>query len=156
MVRLQRGFTPAEVMVVVAIIAILAAVALASIQQYAIRTKVSEAILAMSACRTTVSEIYQGAGSSAPGANGWGCESATAQSKYVAKLETSADGAITVTIQAIGGGLDGTVITLIPLNAAGVPATVAADMGQAVRTWVCGGTGTTANLSYLPGTCRGI
>lgn len=153
--RLQRGFTLIEVMIIVAIIAILAAIALASIQEYAIRTKMSEAILALSGCRTSVSEIYQGAGSSAPGANGWGCESGT-QSKYVNKLETSADGAVTVTIQGIGSGLDGTVVTLIPLNAAGVPATVAADMGQAVRAWVCGGTGTTANLRYLPGTCRGL
>jgi type IV pilus assembly protein PilA len=152
--RLQRGFTLVEVMVVVAIIAILAAVALASIQEYAIRSKMSEVILAMTACRTTVSEIYQGAGSAAPGANGWGCE-AGVQSKYVSKLETNADGAITVTITGVSGGLDGTVVTLMPLNGAGVPATVAADMGTAVRAWVCGGTGTTANLRYLPGTCRG-
>ena len=115
----------------------------------------SEAILALSGCRTTISEIYQGAGSSAPGANAWGCESSI-QSKYVNKLETSADGAVTVTIQGIGSGLDGKVVTLIPLNASGVPATVAADMGQAVRAWVCGGTGTTADLKYLPGTCRGL
>lgn len=154
MSRLQRGFTLVEVMVIVAIIAILAAIALASMQDYAVRTKMSEAILAMSACRTTVSEIYQGAGSSAPGPNGWGCESGV-QSKYVSKLETSADGAVTATIQGIGSGLDGSVVTLIPLNSAGVPATVAADMGTAVRAWVCGGTGTTANLRYLPGTCRG-
>ena len=68
----------------------------------------------------------------------------------------AADGAITVTIQGIGAGLDGKFVTLIPLNGAGVPATVAADMGQAVRAWVCGGTGTTADLRYLPGTCRGL
>ena len=153
--RLQRGFTLIEVMIIVAVIAILAAIALASIQEYAIRTKMSEAILALSGCRTTISEIYQGAGSAAPGANGWGCESSV-QSKYVNKLETSADGAVTVTIQGIGSGLDGKVVTLIPLNSAGVPATVAADMGQAVRAWICGGTGTTADLRYLPGTCRGL
>ncbi len=154
--RLQRGFTLIEVMIIVAIIAILAAVALSSIQEYVLRTKMSEVILALSGCRTSVSEIYQGTGSSAPGPNGWGCESAAAQSKYVSKVETSADGAVTATIQGIGGGLDGTVVTLIPLNGAGVPATVAADMGTAVRTWVCGGTGTTANLSYLPSSCRGL
>lgn len=154
MSRLQRGFTLVEVMLVVAIISILAAIALASMQEYATRTKVSEAILAMSACRTTISEIYQGSGSSAPGANGWGCESGI-QSKYVSKLETDANGAVTVTVTGINSNLDGTVITLIPLNGAGVPATVAADMGSAVRAWVCGGTGTTANLRYLPATCRG-
>ena len=155
MPRLQRGFTIIEVMLVVTIIAIVVALSVASIQQYAIRTKVSEAILAMSACRTTVSEIYQGSGSSSPGANGWGCESGV-QSKYVSKLETDANGAITVTITGIAASLEGTVITLVPLNGAGVPATVAADMGTAVRSWVCGGTGTTASLQYLPSTCRGL
>ena len=154
MSHLQRGFTLIEVMTVVVIIAVLAAIALASVQEYSIRTKVSEGILAMSACRTTVSEIYQGAGSSAPGANGWGCE-AGVQSKYVGKLETSANGAITVTLTGITSGIDGSVITLIPLNGAGTPATVPADMGTAVRAWICGGAGTTANLKYLPGTCRG-
>jgi len=151
--RLQRGFTLIEVLIVVVIIAILAAVALAAMQQYAIRTKISEAILAMSACRTTISEVYQ-SGGAAPGANGWGCESGV-KSKYVDKLETDANGAVTVFVTGITSGVDGTVITLIPLNAASTPATVAADMGSALRSWVCGGTGTTTNPKYLPGTCRG-
>ena len=154
MSRLPRGFTLVEVMVVVAIIAILAAIALASVQEYAIRTKVSEGILAMSACRTTVSEIYQGSGSSAPGANGWGCESGV-QSKYVSKIQTDPNGAVTVTLTGISSSVDGTFITLVPFNGAGTPATVPADMGTAVRSWVCGGTGTTTAARYLPGTCRG-
>jgi len=150
----QRGFTLVEVMAVVAIIAILAAIALASVQEYAIRTKVSEGILAMSACRTTVSEIYQGSSGSAPGANGWGCES-NLSSKFVSKLETDVNGAITVTLTGITSSVDGTKITLLPLNGAGAPATVPADFGTAVRGWVCGGTGTTTTARYLPGTCRG-
>ena len=153
MARSQRGFTLIEVLIVVVVIAVLAAVALAAMQQYAIRTKISEGILAMSACRTTISEVYQ-SGGTAPGANGWACESGV-KSKYVDKLETDANGAITVFVTGIGSGVDGSVITLIPLNAAGTPATVAADMGLAVRSWVCGGSGTTLNLKYLPGTCRG-
>ena len=155
MSRLQRGFTLIEVLIVVVVIAVLAAVALTSMQDYAIRSKMSEAILAMSACRTSISEIYQGAGSSAPGANGWGCESGI-QSKYVSGLQTDANGAVTVTITGISSAVDGGRITLIPLNGAGVPATVAADMGTAVRAWICGGTGTTANAKYLPATCRGL
>ena len=144
-----------EVMLVVTIISIVVAISLTSIQEYAIRTKVAEAILAMSACRTTVSEIYQGVGGTAPGANGWGCESGI-QSKYVSKLETDANGAVTVTITGISGVVDGRTITLIPLNAASVPATMPADMGTAVRSWICGGTGTTASLRYLPASCRGL
>ena len=155
MSRLQRGFTLIEVLIVVVVIAVLAAVALASVQDYAIRSKMSEAILAMSACRTSISEIYQGAGSSAPGANGWGCEGGI-QSKYVSNLQTDANGAVTVTITGISSAVDGGLITLVPLNGAGVPATVAADMGTAVRVWICGGTGTTANAKYLPATCRGL
>ena len=152
---LQRGFTIIEVLIVVVVIAVLAAVALASMQDYSVRSKMSEAILAMSGCRTSISEIYQGAGSSAPGANGWGCESGI-QSKYVSSLVTDANGAVTVTITGVSGAVDGRTITLIPLNGAGVPATVAADMGTAVRSWICGGTGTTVNVKYLPATCRGL
>jgi type IV pilus assembly protein PilA len=155
MSRSQRGFTLIEVMIVVVVIAVLAAVALASMQDYAIRSKISEAILAMSGCRTSISELYQGAGSSAPGANGWGCENGV-QSKYVSSLQTDANGRVTVTITGISSAVDGGTITLIPLNGAGVPATVPADMGTAVRTWICGGTGTTANAKYLPATCRGL
>jgi prepilin-type N-terminal cleavage/methylation domain-containing protein len=88
--HLQRGFTLIEVMVIVAIIAILAAVALASMQEYAIRTKVCEAILAHERVPHDRLGDLSGRGSAAPGANGWGCESSSAQSKYVNKLETSA------------------------------------------------------------------
>jgi len=151
---MQRGFTLIEVLIVVVVIAVLAAIALASVQDYTVRSKMSEAILAMSACRTSVSEIYQGAGSTAPGANNWGCE-AGVRSKYVSKLETDDNGAVIVTITGVSTAVDGSVITLVPLNSAGVPATVPGDLGTAVRTWVCGGTGTTTSNRYLPGTCRG-
>jgi type IV pilus assembly protein PilA len=59
MKRVQQGFTLIELMIVVAIIGILAAVALPAYQDYTIRARVSEAVLATSQCRTAISEIYQ-------------------------------------------------------------------------------------------------
>jgi type IV pilus assembly protein PilA len=160
MKQVQKGFTLIELMIVVAIIGILAAVALPAYQDYTKRAKVSEAILAASACRTTITEVFQSA-STAPAAGAWGCESTTATSKYVAGIATDAVGAVRVTMSAtgIGPGVDGLLLSLVPLSAAnGTPA-----IGDAVYKWVCGNAAvvgsstfvTTVQQKYLPGSCRG-
>ena len=156
MKRIQQGFTLIELMIVVAIIGILAAVALPAYQDYTVRAKMSEVMLAASACRTSITEIYQ-SGGSPPGAGSWGCEGAT--SKYVGGLTTDANGVVTVTT---GGGLPGGNVTLVPLNIAGGVATpvVAANLSAgpiAVNGWRCGlpADGTTILSKYLPGSCRG-
>ena len=155
MKQLQKGFTLIELMIVVAIIGILAAVALPAYQDYTVRAKMSEVILALSACRTSITEVYQ-TGGTPPGAGNWGCESGV-QSKYVKALSTDANGIVTATIQAISSDVNDKKVTLIPLNASGVPATatVAADLGKGLSGWTCGGTGTDVNKKYLPGSCRG-
>ena len=152
--RIQKGFTLIELMIVVAIIGILAAVALPAYQDYTVKAKVSEGILATSQCRTAVSEVYQtAAAGTAPGANGWGCESTSMSSKYVASVTTDANGVIEVKLNNVGdlsGAADKT-ITLTPQTAAGAALTVAAIPTQVGGFKCAAGT---IPSKYLPGSCK--
>src|SRR5205823_12086645 len=151
-------FTLIELMIVVAIIGILAAVALPADQDYTVRAKMSEVMLAASACRTSITEVFQSA-SSAPGAGNWGCEvtQVGGASKYVSQINTTIDGQVVVTVQGIPAVIAAkSTLTLIPMRD-GTNAAVAADVGKALFGWRCGSSadGTTVDPKYLPGSCRG-
>jgi type IV pilus assembly protein PilA len=161
----QQGFTLIELMIVVAIIGILAAVALPAYQTYTVKAKVSEAVLAASQCRTTVSEVYQ-TGTTLPTANNWGCETASASSKYVASVGTTADGAIKVVLSTdaalTAAGISGNTLTLIPATSGKLALVASTSTVGATQVfqWVCGSTSLTPTTSstlpkYLPGSCRG-
>ena len=152
--QLQKGFTLIELMIVVAIIGILAAVALPAYQDYTVRAKVSEAILAASACRTSITEVYQ-SGGTAPTANSWGCGENGPGSQYVKSLTTDANGVITVALSKnVAVALEDKTIRLVPYTA-GVPADSQQHMGSGVNEWRCGpGANNPLDKKYLPGSCR--
>jgi len=156
MKQLQKGFTLIELMIVVAIIGILAAVALPAYQDYTVRAKMSEVILAMSACRTSVTEVYQ-SGGSAPGANNWGCEiSAGTGSKYVRQISTDGNGVVTATVTNISTSVNGSMVRLVPYAPdSATMAVFTANTSQTLFGWNCGPTGTNGvPTKFLPGSCR--
>jgi type IV pilus assembly protein PilA len=164
MKRLQQGFTLIELMIVVAIIGILAAIALPAYSDYTKRAKMTEVILAASQCRTSISEVYQSANTNAPAskAGTWGCESVvgTPLSQYVTSVTTSDIGTVTVTAQGIDAALiDGNTIDLTPFSDAAATTAmtgIPADAGVAVAAWKCGpGANKPVPPKFLPGSCRG-
>ena len=135
MKKVQQGFTLIELMIVVAIIGILAAVAIPAYQDYTIRARVTEGLSIASAAKTAVSETFQTNGAFTVATSGWTAPAATPNVTSVGMADT---GVITITYTAAAGG--GT-IELAPTLTVGEPVT-----------WTC--TGGTLLDKYRPANCR--
>ena len=140
MKKVQQGFTLIELMIVVAIIGILAAVAIPAYQDYTVRAKVTEGLSLASAGKTAVSEYFASNGT-LPGSNASaGLSTSTSISgNTVRTVAVAANGVIQVTFS--GNPINGSTIFLTPSTAAGGV------------TWDCAANGTLEN-KYRPSSCR--
>src|SRR5207247_9485155 len=102
--RRQAGFTIVELMIVIMIIGVLAAIVLPNVRANAARARMSEAILALAPCKNAVTELYN-SGGDPPGAGQWSCEISADASQYVDSIQTSPEGIIKASLR---GFTDGT------------------------------------------------
>ncbi|NIK38821.1 type IV pilus assembly protein PilA [Xanthomonas arboricola] len=137
----QQGFTLIELMIVIAIIAILAAIALPAYQDYTIRTKVSETMVAMSAAKLAVAETAQSQGVLATTIADNTAAGYAGQATDKVKSVAIDKGIITGTTQNTGAKVD-PILTLTPTQA---------DKDAPI-TWVC--KYTAGEAKHVPASCR--
>ena len=142
MKAIQKGFTLIELMIVVAIIGILAAIALPAYQDYTARAQMSEALILADGQKGAVTEYYADKGVF-PGSNASAGIAAAGDisGKYVAQVAVGTSGVITATMKAsqVAAGITSTTLSLTPTASSG-----------AVK-WACT---SSASNKYVPAACR--
>jgi type IV pilus assembly protein PilA len=146
MKTMQKGFTLIELMIVIAIIGILAAIAIPAYQDYTIRAKVSEGLNLAGAAKLAVAETFDSTGGYSSTQNGYGLPDAVSiTGNNTSAVSVASSGTVTISYKATGMGgnptADSTNITLVP------------DSSQpGALQWDC--TGGTTPDKYRPANCR--
>lgn len=142
----QQGFTLIELMIVVAIIGILAAVALPAYQDYTTRAKVTEVIAFAAAAKSAVGECMLSEGSAAAcddnAAVGLAATPTDINSDYVESV-TVANAVVSVLVRGTNGDMDGTNLVMTP------------ELTNAGVTWDCS-VSTDAVFKFVPANCRNL
>jgi len=158
MQKRQQGLTLIELMIVIAVIGILGALALPAYQDYTIRAKVSEMLLAANGCKTAVTEAIGSASDNNVSAQlPKACDSQT--SKYVSGIAVDGNGVITVTgnHEALRGSTSASAnaIALTPLQTGDTAINGNTDGGKPISGWRCGPASSNGlPVKYLPASCK--
>ncbi len=146
MKKIQQGFTLIELMIVVAIVGILAAIALPAYQDYIARSKVAEAMGFLDGAKVSVAEYYATNNGFPADASAAGITATTANAKYTTGLTyTGGSGA---TISATLANINSV------LNTKHLILTATTPGSDGVIGWTCGTDAGTTAYKYLPSTCR--
>lgn len=158
MQKTQQGMTLIELMIVIAVIGILGALALPAYQDYTIRAKVSEMLVAANGCKTAVNEAVSSASdANVSAALPKACDSQT--SKYVTSIAVNGNGVITVVgnHSALRGSTSDSAnaIALTPLQTGTTALDGTTDGGKSIAGWRCGpATSNGLPAKYLPASCK--